>query len=95
MTTNIHLDTNVRGKIEDYFYFLITYGVCKKRKYCLLWYSNHFTDKFLRVYRLKYSSLVMRILFTKYIFTYFISPKNVFERASIGTRASTGTFTLV
>ena len=35
MATNIHLDTNVRGKIEIYFYFLITYAVRKKRKYCL------------------------------------------------------------
>ena len=50
-------DGNVRGKIEIYF---------------LLWYSSHFLDKFLRVYCLKCSSLVVRI-FSEYIdnFYYF------------------------
>ena len=78
MVTNIHLDTNARGKIEIFF---------------LLWYSSHFIDEFLRVYRLKCSSLVMEFFFSNTLTIFLIFPKNAFSRASIGTRASTGTFT--
>ena len=70
MATNIHLDTNVRGKIEIYFLFS---------------YSSHFTDKFLRVYCLKHSSLVVIFFFFFFFFlitTFLIFPKNTFNRAS-------------
>ena len=61
----------------------------------LLWYSSHFTDEFLRVYPLKCLSLIIRIFFPNSLTTYLIFQKSAFSRASIGTRASTGTFTLL
>ena len=61
MVTNIHLDTNVRGKIKIFFFSL--------------WYSSDFTDKFFRVYRLKCSSLVMRIFFPTTFPTFLTFPK--------------------
>ena len=73
----LYLNTNGKGKIEFYF---------------SLWYSSHFTDKFLRVYRLKCTSLVMRIFFSNTLKTFLIFPKNAFSRASIGTCISTRTF---
>ena len=80
MSTNIRLDTNIRDKIEIYF---------------LLWYDSHFTEKFLIVYRLICLSLVMRFFFPNTMISFLIFPKNAFSCASIGARASTGTFTFV
>ena len=79
MATNIHFNTNVKGKIEIDF---------------LSWYSSHFADKFLSVYRLNYSSFVMTIFFPNTLTTFHIFPKHAFSGASIGTRVSIGTFTL-
>ena len=67
----------------------------KLKSIFLLWHSSHFKDKFLSVYSFKSSSLVMTIFFPNTLTTFLQFPKNNFSRASIGTRASTGTFTLL